>query len=122
MESLKKYLLSKGIFPKISFEDKEPHTFEVVKGKEVKYEDGSTSYKMLVKEGDNLKVVTSPSVLSEIQDCQPGDVWRVQLRYRQIGGKPFRDYIAEKIKSGSGQEKEGGEEDVSVEEGETAEE
>jgi len=101
MENLKAYLSKKGMFPRVDFDDKKVHTFEVLKGKEIPYEDGTSSYKMLVKESNEYKVMSTPSVLLEIRDCQPGDIYEVQLKYRNIGGKtPIRVYEVKKIKSG----------------------
>lgn len=106
MENLKKYLKSKGMFPRVDFDDKQVHTFEVLKGKEVAYPDGTTSYKMLVKEGNEFKMITTPSILIELRNCQAGDIFSAQLKYRNIGGKtPIRDYSVTKVKSGNPTEK-----------------
>jgi len=95
MEILKDYLEKKGIFPRVNFDDKELHTFKILKGKKVVYPDGTSSFKMLVKEGNEFRILTTPTVLVEIRDCQPGDVYEVQLKYR---GR-FRDYQVKKISS-----------------------
>lgn len=114
MENLKTYLANKGLYPKVDFDDKIPHEFEVLKGKTIEYDDGSQSYKLLVKENGSLKTISTPSVLLEIQDCKPGDVYEVQLKYKTIGGKPFRNYLVKKIKDGTGKE-DGAEETIKEE-------
>ena len=106
MEELKHYLTKKGMFPRVNFDDKEIHTFEVLKGKEILYPDGTSSWKMLVKENGEFKIISTPTILIEIRDCQQGDVYEAQLKYRNIGGKtPIRDYQIKKIKSGIPTEK-----------------
>jgi hypothetical protein len=106
MENLKSYLTKKGMFSRVDFDDREVHTFEVLKGKEIEYPDSTSSYKMLVKENGEYKIVSTPTILIEIRDCQPGDVFEAQLKYRNIGGKtPIRDYQVKKIKSGKPTEK-----------------
>ncbi len=89
------------MFPRVDFDDKLVHTFEVIKGKEIPYNDGTSSYKMLVKENGEYKIISTPTILLDIRDCQAGDVYEAQLKYKNIGGKtPIRDYSVKKIKSG----------------------
>lgn len=68
-----------------------------LKAKIVEYEDGSSALKLLVEEEKEPKIITSPSVLLELQDCQEGDVYKVQMKYRKIGNKPLRYYEVSKI-------------------------
>jgi len=97
MEIIKQFLAERGIYPKVDFDDKEPHTFKVLKAKVVDYDDGTNSLKLLVEENGENKLITSPSILVEIQNCQEGDVYKIQLKWGKIGGKPFKKYEAEKI-------------------------
>jgi hypothetical protein len=56
--------------------------------------------KLLVEENGELKLITSPSILVEIQSCQEGDVYKIQLKWGKTSeGRPFKKYEAEKIKS-----------------------
>ena len=101
MKNLEEYLIKKGMFPRVDFDDKQVHTFEVFKGKEIDYEDGTSSFQLLVRENSEYKIISTPTILIEIRKFEPGDVFEAQLKYRNIGGKtPIRDYQVKKIKSG----------------------
>ena len=105
MEEIKNYLKTKGIYPKVDFDDKQPHTVQILKAREDEYEDGTTAMKVLVKEGEDLRVILATSILIEIQDCQPGDIYRIQMKYKKIGGKPIRTYDVVKIGNKKTEEK-----------------
>ena len=103
MQIIKDYLREKGIYPKIDFDDKLVHTVEVLKAKVVEYEDGSDMLKLLVRENKELKVITTPSVLLELQECQEGERYNIQLKYKKIGNRPIRTYEVSKIEVEKGQ-------------------
>lgn len=108
MEEIKNYLQAKGLYPKVDFDDKLPHTVKILKAREDEYEDGTTAMKVLVQEGKDLRVILATSILIEIQDCKEGDVYKIQMKYKKIGGKPIRTYDVQKVKDAGEEKKEEG--------------
>jgi len=97
MKELEEFLKKEGIYPRIDFEDKELHTFEILKGKVVDYEDGDSGFKLLVREEGELRIITTPSVLLEVRKCKEGEIWQAQLHWSRIGDRPIRNYEVKKV-------------------------
>ena len=90
MQIIKDYLKEKGIYQRVDFDDKLVHIIKALKAKPIEYEDGSDGLRLLVKEDEELRIITAPSILLELQNCEEGDVYKIQMKYRTIGGKPIR--------------------------------
>lgn len=92
MQNSKVYLKERNLYPRISFKDKKPHTIELVNDKadSMKDERGAVKegIKYLVKEDGELKTffTASPSLISFLSTCEPGDIVSIEMKAKNIGG------------------------------------
>jgi hypothetical protein len=92
MDGAKEFLKKKGSFARISFKDKKPHTFELVKDKveTIKTNDGDVEgVKFLVKENGELTsfFTSSEALISKLSQHKAGDTVTVQLVSKNINGQ-----------------------------------
>lgn len=92
MDGAKEYMKQKGIYPRISFKDKQPHTVELVKDKveTINTSDGEQDgVKFLVKEGGEMKsfFTSSEALISKLSQYNQGDTVTIKMVGRNVDGQ-----------------------------------
>jgi hypothetical protein len=99
MQYSKEFLVKHSIYPKISFKDKLPHTFKLLKDKidTISGDDGKAkegvTYKVLENGEEKTFFTTSPSLIAALSSHEPNDTVTVKLVSKNINGKLVSVYV-----------------------------
>jgi hypothetical protein len=102
MESLKKYLQSKGYSPRISFKDGQAHVVELIDAKQetIKTADGEVKgWKFDVVEGGDSKTffTSSEALLVALAPYKEHSIVKIQMTRKSINGVVRSRYIVEEV-------------------------
>jgi hypothetical protein len=106
MDSIKSWLKEHKILPRISFKDRQEHKVEIVKAKEESFHNAEDELvegvKFLVKEGNEAKTffTASQDLLLKLADCREGDVYKIKMVAKNVGGVIKTSYDVKQIKEG----------------------
>jgi len=103
MEEIKQWLKSHQILPRISFKDRKEHTIEIIKARAESFNNDKDELvegiKFLVKEDGEAKTffTASQDLLLKLADCQEGEVFKVKMCAKNVGGVIKTYYEVKKV-------------------------
>jgi hypothetical protein len=115
MQEIKNWLKDHQVLPRISFKDRHEHTIKMIQAKEESFTNNEgelvNGIKFKVYEDGEVKTffTASQDLLLKLSECQEGDIYRVKMCAKNIGGVIKTYYEVKKME---------GETEVDVEAGE----